>query len=166
MTHAKRGGVCRCHRGELHRHLRQAQCQSPAPRGRRCRSHRVIHIWSLAIHHASWKASGVLAKAWVSGIAEHRIVSEISGFHGILKCQWVAGRQYGNYFLPYNRNKINTIFIRRVWTENYVIPAFFNPSIFTEVMSWKKLNVIFLFSFSVRKERTIVGINTFARGDT
>ena len=43
---------------------------------------------------------------------------------------------------------------------------FFNPSIFTEVMSWKKLKVIFLFSFSVRKERTIVGINTFARGDT
>lgn len=45
----------------------------------------------------------------MSGIAEHRIVSEISGFHGILKCEWVAGRQYGNYFLPYNRNKINTI---------------------------------------------------------
>ena len=29
-----------------------------------------------------------------------------------------------------------------------------------------KAGEIFLFSFSVRKERTIVGINTFARGDT
>lgn len=56
----------------------------------------------------------VLAKTGVAVVSKHLIVSKISSLQSLFAAQRMTGREDGDDFLLYNRNKLDIWFVGRV----------------------------------------------------
>lgn len=67
----------------------------------------------------------VLAKTGMTVVSKHLIVGKIGGFHSLFAAQRMTGREDGDDFLLYNRNKLDIWFVGRVGAKYQIIGTFF-----------------------------------------
>ena len=67
----------------------------------------------------------VLAKTGMTVVSKHLIVSKISSLQSLFAAQRMTGREDGDDFLLYNRNKLDIWFVGRVGAKYQIIGTFF-----------------------------------------